>query len=97
MIRIAMWSGPRNISTAMMRSFENRDDTDPDVVAYIQPIKTRWVKVGMPDSAKHVANQLRNLQDYLCGKLYKQGFLERPRKISTTMLLNSATEQSCST
>lgn len=23
-IRIAMWSGPRNISTAMMRSFENR-------------------------------------------------------------------------
>ena len=26
-IRIAMWSGPRNISTAMMRAFENRDDT----------------------------------------------------------------------
>jgi len=26
-IRIAMWSGPRNISTAMMRSFENRSDT----------------------------------------------------------------------
>jgi len=27
LIRIAMWSGPRNISTAMMRSFENRPDT----------------------------------------------------------------------
>ena len=26
-IRIAMWSGPRCISTAMMRSFENRNDT----------------------------------------------------------------------
>ena len=26
-IRIAMWSGPRNLSTAMMRSFENRQDT----------------------------------------------------------------------
>ena len=26
-IRIAMWSGPRNISTAMMRAFENRPDT----------------------------------------------------------------------
>lgn len=26
-IRIAMWSGPRNISTAMMRSWENRPDT----------------------------------------------------------------------
>ena len=25
-IRIAMWSGPRNISTAMMRSWENRPD-----------------------------------------------------------------------
>lgn len=24
--RIAMWSGPRNISTALMRAFENRDD-----------------------------------------------------------------------
>jgi hypothetical protein len=27
MIRIAMWSGPRNISTAMMRAWENRSDT----------------------------------------------------------------------
>lgn len=27
-IRIAMWSGPRNISTAMMRAFENRPDTE---------------------------------------------------------------------
>lgn len=26
-IRIAMWSGPRNISTTMMRAFENRSDT----------------------------------------------------------------------
>jgi len=26
-IKIAMWSGPRNVSTAMMRAFENRDDT----------------------------------------------------------------------
>jgi Sulfotransferase domain len=25
--RVAMWSGPRNVSTAMMRSFENREDT----------------------------------------------------------------------
>ena len=27
MTRIAMWSGPRSISTALMRSFENRRDT----------------------------------------------------------------------
>ena len=25
--RIAMWSGPRNLSTAMMRSFSSRSDT----------------------------------------------------------------------
>jgi hypothetical protein len=26
-VRIAMWSGPRTISTALMRAFENRTDT----------------------------------------------------------------------
>jgi hypothetical protein len=26
-VRVAMWSGPRNISTAVMRAFENRPDT----------------------------------------------------------------------
>ena len=26
-VRVGMWSGPRNLSTAMMRSFENREDT----------------------------------------------------------------------
>ena len=38
-MRIAMWSGPRNISTAMMRSFENRLDTavvdEPFYAAYL--------------------------------------------------------------
>jgi hypothetical protein len=39
-IRIAMWSGPRNISTAMMRSFGNRPDTavwdEPYYAAYLK-------------------------------------------------------------
>ena len=26
-VRLAVWSGPRNISTALMRSWENRPDT----------------------------------------------------------------------
>lgn len=38
-VRVAMWSGPRNISTAMMRAFENRDDTvvvdEPLYAAYL--------------------------------------------------------------
>jgi len=39
-MRIAMWSGPRNISTAMMRAWENRDDTavvdEPLYAFYLQ-------------------------------------------------------------
>ena len=37
--RVGMWSGPRNVSTAMMRSFENREDTvvvdEPFYAAYL--------------------------------------------------------------
>src|SRR5436190_9738229 len=39
-VRIAMWSGPRNISTAMMRSWGNRPDTfvcdEPLYAHYLQ-------------------------------------------------------------
>jgi hypothetical protein len=38
-VRVAMWSGPRNISTAMMRAWENRPDTmvvdEPFYAAYL--------------------------------------------------------------
>lgn len=38
-VRVAMWSGPRNISTAMMRSWENRSDCavwdEPLYAAYL--------------------------------------------------------------
>ena len=39
-LRIAMWSGPRNISTAMMRAWENREDCavsdEPLYAAYLK-------------------------------------------------------------
>ena len=39
-VRVAMWSGPRNISTAMMRAFGNRSDTavrdEPFYAHYLQ-------------------------------------------------------------
>ncbi len=39
-VRVGMWSGPRNISTAMMRAFENRPDTvvadEPLYAAYLR-------------------------------------------------------------
>lgn len=39
-LRVAMWSGPRNISTALMRSFENR----PDCVVVDEPFYACYLK-----------------------------------------------------
>ena len=48
-IKIAMWSGPRNISTAMMRSFENR----PDTVVEDEPFYAHYlVKTGVDHPCK---------------------------------------------
>lgn len=41
-IRIAMWSGPRNISTAMMRSFANR----PDCTVIDEPFYAAFLKIS---------------------------------------------------
>jgi hypothetical protein len=38
-LRIAMWSGPRNISTALMRAFENR----PDAVVVDEPLYAAYL------------------------------------------------------
>lgn len=44
-IRIAMWSGPRNISTAMMRAWENR----PDAVVCDEPFYAYYLQAtGAP-------------------------------------------------
>ena len=40
MLRIAMWSGPRNISTAMMRSWSNR----PDTVVCDEPLYAHYLR-----------------------------------------------------
>ena len=41
-MRIAMWSGPRNISTAMMRAWENRKDTQ----VVDEPFYAYYLKYG---------------------------------------------------
>jgi len=66
-IRIAMWSGPRNISTAMMRSFENRPDTsvidEPFYACYLaltgadHPMREE-VLVSQPTSSRPVVEAL---------------------------------------
>ena len=40
-VRVAMWSGPRNISTAMMRAWGNRDDT----VVVDEPLYAHYLNV----------------------------------------------------
>ncbi len=39
-LRVAMWSGPRNISTAMMRAFENR----PDTIVWDEPLYAYFLR-----------------------------------------------------
>jgi len=66
-VRICMWSGPRNISTAMMRSFENRADTavvdEPFYAAYLaetgldHPMRDD-VLASQPTDWRAVAEQL---------------------------------------
>ncbi|GAB5561900.1 MAG: branched chain amino acid aminotransferase [Synoicihabitans sp.] len=57
-VRLAMWSGPRNISTAMMRAWENRPDTtvwDEPLYAYYltatgldHPMRDEVIAGGLP-------------------------------------------------
>jgi sulfotransferase family protein len=64
-IRIAMWSGPRNISTAMMRAWGNRPDTavvdEPFYAYYLRntgkqhPGASEVIAAGETDSGKIVA------------------------------------------
>lgn len=61
-LRLAMWSGPRNISTAMMRSFGNRNDSvvcdEPFYAHYLHatqkehPGKDEVIAAGEPDWQK---------------------------------------------
>ena len=44
-IRIALWSGPRNISTAMMRAFGNR----PDTAVIDEPFYAAWLTASGAD------------------------------------------------
>jgi Sulfotransferase domain len=65
-IRIAMWSGPRNISTAMMRAWGNRDDTvvidEPFYAFYLKatgiqhPSADEVIATGETDWRKVVAH-----------------------------------------
>ena len=55
-MRIAMWSGPRNISTALMRAWENRDDC----VVWDEPLYGYYLDatgIPHPGAAEIIADQ----------------------------------------
>ncbi|MDH3537384.1 MAG: HAD family hydrolase, partial [Gammaproteobacteria bacterium] len=55
-LRIAMWSGPRNISTAMMRAFENRSDC----TVWDEPLYGYYLDatgIAHPGAAEVIADQ----------------------------------------
>jgi len=66
-VRIAMWSGPRNISTAMMRAFGNRADTavldEPFYAAYLaatgldHPMRAE-ILASQPTDWRDIASQV---------------------------------------
>jgi hypothetical protein len=72
-VRVAMWSGPRNISTAMMRAFENRPDTvvvdEPLYAAYLDrtgldhPVREEVIASQPTDLAEAVAGLSAPLPD----------------------------------
>ena len=65
-IRVAMWSGPRNISTAMMRAWGNRPDTlvidEPFYAYYLEktgkqhPVADEVIAAGETDLNKVIAS-----------------------------------------
>ena len=70
-IRIAMWSGPRNISTAMMRSWGNR----PDTVVVDEPFYAYYLRATgkkHPGADEVIANgetDWRNVVEQLTGPI----------------------------
>jgi hypothetical protein len=68
-LRIAMWSGPRNLSTALMRSFSSRDDTavldEPFYAHYL-----RETGIGHPGRDAVMAayeNDWRKVTEFITG------------------------------
>jgi hypothetical protein len=67
-VRVGMWSGPRNISTAMMRAWENR----PDTVVVDEPLYAEFLlRTGLdhPGRDEVIAAQPTSLPDVVDGLL----------------------------
>ena len=70
-LKIAMWSGPRNISTALMRSFGNREDTFiSDEPLYGYYLKTNNINHPMKNKIiNNMETDLLKIIQYLINKV----------------------------
>jgi hypothetical protein len=70
-LRIAMWSGPRNLSTALMRSFSSRPDTtvldEPFYAHYLR--ETGIDHPGRDDVIAAYENDWRRVVDFISGPI----------------------------
>jgi len=70
-VRVAMWSGPRNISTAMLRSWGNRADTvvcdEPLYAHYL--LRTGLDHPGAAEIQRHHETDWRTVVEQLSGAL----------------------------
>ena len=70
-LRIAMWSGPRNISTAMMRSWGNRGDSfvcdEPFYAHYLQ--QTKLLHPGAAETISHHETDWQKVVAWLTGPI----------------------------
>ncbi len=70
-VRIAMWSGPRNISTALMRAWENRSDT----AVWDEPLYANYLRVtgvdhpGAQEVIDHHDSDWRSVTSALVGPI----------------------------
>ena len=78
-LRIAAWSGPRNISTALMRSWENR----PDTVVCDEPLYAHYLRVtglnhpGREEVIAHHETDWKIVVDGLCGDVGAPVFYQK--------------------
>ena len=70
-LRIAMWSGPRNLSTALMRAFSSRPDTtvldEPFYAHYLR--ETGIDHPGRDDVIAAYENDWRKVTDFITGPI----------------------------
>ena len=89
LLRLAMWSGPRNISTAMMRSWGNRADTvvidEPFYAFYLK--ETGKAHPGATEIIRHGETNWQRVVDHLLAAALPSGVAVFYQKQMTHHLL----------